>query len=86
MIAFAALLAISDLPDRPKVAHLNPRQLDAISAHCHSPRSWLRYGPHGELHVRPDRNAKYQKVDCVLGALKRLSAAPMAFVGNEIPR
>jgi len=86
MIALAALLAASDLPSRPKLAHLTDRQLSAISAKCHSPRSWLRYSPTRELHIRPSRTAKYQQVDCILSELNLKGAEPMGFVGNEIPR
>lgn len=84
-LLWAVSLASSDFPNRPKLVHLTPRQLDAISAHCHSPRHWLSYGPNGELHVRPSAVAKYQQVDCILSQLKGRGAAPMAFVGNERP-
>lgn len=86
MIVLAALLAVSGLPSRPKLAHLTNQQLSAISAKCHSPRRWLRYSPTGELHIRPNRTAKYQQVDCILSELKLQGAGPMGFVGNEIPR
>jgi len=85
VVFLAALLAASDLPSRPKLRHLNDRELSAISAKCRSPRTWLRYSSSGELHLRPNQTAKYQQVDCVIGELKRLQASPMGFVGNELP-
>lgn len=78
-------LASSDFSYRPKLVHLTARQLEAVSAHCHSPRHWLSYGPNGQLHVRPSAEAKYQQVDCMLSQLKARRAAPMAFAGNERP-
>jgi hypothetical protein len=86
VIALAALLAGSDLPSRPKLAHLTDQQLTAISAKCHSPRRWLRYGATGELHIRPSRTAKYLQVNCILTELKVRGAEPMGFVGNETAR
>jgi hypothetical protein len=85
MLVVAALLAASDFPNRPKLAHLSNRELAAISAQCHSPRNWLRYSSTGELHIRPSRTAKYQQVDCILSKLKLRGAQPMGFVGNELP-
>jgi hypothetical protein len=61
---------------------LSQSELDSISAKCHSPRKWLR-NKGGEIHLRPARNAKYEQVDCVLGALRRTNAGPLGFVGNE---
>jgi hypothetical protein len=85
VLVVAALLAASVLPNPPKLAHLSNRELGAISAQCHSPRNWLRYGPTGELHIRPSRTAKYQQVDCILSKLKLRGAQPIGFVGNELP-
>lgn len=86
MIAIAALLGAPDFATRPKLAHLSNQQLSAISSKCETPRSWLRYSRSGELHLRPSRTAKYQKVDCILRELKLRAAEPIGFVGNESPQ
>ncbi|WP_156680860.1 hypothetical protein [Sphingomonas profundi] len=61
---------------------LNQRQLDAISVRCASPCRWLQ-NRGGTIHLRPSRTAQYEKIDCVLGELRRLHSGPMGFVGNE---
>jgi hypothetical protein len=57
-------------------------ELDAISAKCQTPRRWL-VNKAGEIHLRPARTAKYEKVDCLLAALRKNHAGPMGFIGNE---
>ncbi len=39
--------------------------------------------PLPELHVQPDPNARYEKVDEVLAVTKRVGVEKMGFVGNE---
>jgi hypothetical protein len=68
-----------------KPVHLTKHQLSAISAHCHTPRAWVRYGPKGELQIHPSEIANYQQVDCLLSELKGLRVEGMGFVGNERP-
>jgi hypothetical protein len=87
MIALALLMAAAGADaDPPSVVRLSARQMAAISRRCHSPPAWLRYDASGTLQIRPNRTAKYERVDCVLGQLKRLHAGPMGFVGNEAPQ
>ncbi len=58
-------------------------QMAVISKRCHSPRQWLRYDASGALHFHPDSAAKYKRIDCVLGQLKRLSAGPVVIISND---
>jgi hypothetical protein len=85
MIALALLLAAAGATSGSTLARLTPKQLNEISAHCHSPRTWLYYNANGELHIKPSSTAKYTQVDCILSELKVRGAEPMAFVGNMIP-
>lgn len=39
--------------------------------------------PTPELHLQPDPNARYEKVDEVLAVTKRVGVEKMGFVGNE---
>jgi biopolymer transport protein ExbD len=39
-----------------------------------------------ELHLQPDANARYDRVDHVLAATKRANVSKMGFVGNEAYR
>ena len=82
MITWLAAAVIAGHPLATESTQLSQRQLDAISAHCNSPRSWLR-NRKGVIHLRPSRTANYEKIDCVLGQLKSRHAGPMGFIGNE---
>ena len=42
--------------------------------------------PIPELHLQPDANARYDRVDHVLAATKRANVSKMGFVGNEAYR
>lgn len=39
--------------------------------------------PEPELHLQPDENARYEKVDQVLAVIKKSEVTKMGFVGNE---
>lgn len=39
--------------------------------------------PEPELHLQPDPNARYDKVDQVLAVIKKAEVTKMGFVGNE---
>ena len=58
--------------------------LNAISDGCHLPRRALSARGE-EIHFRPEPNAKYENVDCVLKKLKSTPGLPMkmGFVNNE---
>jgi hypothetical protein len=77
-------VAIAEPTTTPPIT-LSQTQLDSISKHCGSPRKWLQNRA-GVIHLQPNRNAKYERVDCVLDELKQWNAGPMGFVGNEAPR
>jgi len=56
--------------------------LDASADKCGLPRSFFRVRG-DEVHIRPNADEDYQKVDCGLAEAKRLSVTKMGFVGNE---
>ncbi|MFV0625140.1 hypothetical protein ACBY01_14170 [Sphingomonas sp. ac-8] len=58
--------------------------LDRLTDACRAPNRWLVHGGGEEVRFRPDPDAEYDKVDCVLQQLKE-SRLPMnlGFVGNE---
>lgn len=82
MIAWLVLTAAAIGQSGVEPNQLNQRQLDAISTHCVSPRRWLQ-NRRGTIHLNPGRTAQYEKIDCVLGELRRLHSGPKGFVGNE---
>lgn len=66
----------------------------AVRQTCHLPGSWIRLttepGTRSRLRLKPSREADYRKVNCMLGAIKRIAQARgewpnMGFVGNEAP-
>ena len=56
--------------------------LDASADKCGLPRSFFRARGE-EVHIQPNRDEDYKKVDCGLAEAKRLNVTKMGFVGNE---
>jgi len=55
-----------------------------IADTCKLPRSELTFSDGGEIHFRPNPDASFTSVDCVLQKLKPLNGfAKIGFVGNE---
>lgn len=58
-------------------------QLEKIAATCGLPGT-LKLAGTGDVRFRPSPNAEYERVDCVLNALKKTDIPmKMGFVGNE---
>ena len=49
-------------------------------------RASVRLSPQPELHLRPDGQARYERVDEVLAMTKRADITRMGFIGNEAYR
>ena len=76
------MLAAGLSVNAPAPVLLDQRQLNAISSRCGTPKSWLqRRGK--RVRLGPMRNAKYEQVDCLLAALRKMHAGSLGFVGNE---
>jgi hypothetical protein len=58
--------------------------LDQIADKCGLARSTFKLVGDDELHVKPDPNERYERVDCALSELRRARLpVKMGFVGNE---
>ncbi len=68
----------------PEITDPDQAQLDAMSAECRTPKTWLKHVGGNEVRFKPARNAEYEKVDCLLAQLRK-SSVPMnfGFIGNE---
>lgn len=60
---------------------LDQAELDAISAKCHTPRTWMK--SRGGVILRPSKTVKYEQINCLLASLRRANGSPVGFVGNE---
>ena len=56
--------------------------LEASADKCGLPRSFFTMMG-DEVHIRPNSDEDYKKVDCGLAEAKRLNVTKMGFVGNE---
>jgi len=57
------------------------KTLEAAADKCGLPHSFFTLRG-DELHIRPDQDEAYEKVDCGLAETKRLHIQKMGFVGN----
>ncbi len=68
----------------PEIAHPDQAQLDAMSTECRTPQKWLKHAGGDEIRFKPARNAKYEKVDCLLAQLRKFRfPMNLGFIGNE---
>jgi hypothetical protein len=85
IFAMAVVLqATSPALNASAVSEITQASLDRMSDRCRAPRDWLKHLDGNRVRFQPSLTAKFDKVDCVLGQLKK-SDLPMnlGFVGNE---
>jgi hypothetical protein len=59
-------------------------ELEKIAVGCGMPAKTLTLDASGDVRFQPSPDAKYERVDCVLEALKKAGMATnMGFVGSE---
>ena len=83
----ASLVASAGCAGEPAAPSLREQRLAAlheIAARCGFPDSVLELEGDDDLHVRPPPDSPYERVDCLLKALKKADMpVKMGFVGNE---
>jgi hypothetical protein len=83
-VALTAACAGSGVPSAEALRSERIAQLAKIATNCGLPAEALKLKGVDDLHIRPPADAPYEKVDCLLTALKKTDMpVKMGFVGNE---